>query len=238
MIKKKHPVFIVVIIASLIVLLLSVSRPKYILRQDVEEHFERCYGEIQFVAKLFDKQVSEAKKVHVLSTPIGGIRKAFSIEIDENSYIEIVLQYRNVKYDPERGEETILLSYVITADSPDTQANIADFDTELFSALIQASSHKDVSVEKIFEFLSAPEEKYPASKYGFFKQNGEKVAKIQYLNFGGDWATVYWGIEYYEREDSSIELHYFGPISTEITYGTGDGSLSHLFLDKYKRLKI
>ena len=41
------------------------------------------------------------------------------------------------------------------------------------------------------EFLSAPESKYAASKYGFQKLNGEIIAKEYPLNFFEDWCIFY-----------------------------------------------
>ena len=191
------------------------------LQEEVWEHFDNSFEAIRLVASSFNKTLSDENNIsHVPDDETSGdMRDSFTIIVDDNSYIRVSLQYRIIKHDPERGEETIVLSYYIEPDSPDAPADCADFDIEFFTALIHATSRKDVTEEMLKEFLSAPEDEYPASRYGFYKLNGERVAKTKYLNRWSDWALVFWGLDYYEKRDSSLELHYFGPLAC----GTGDG---------------
>ena len=212
--KKALVVFFLFFAVTMCIILLVGCNQKYVLRENVEESFADCYIVLERVANAFDKTVGDTIRFQGLpmETAQGEIRKAFSIIIDEGSYIEVLLQYRNLRSKPERGEETITLTYYVNSNNHELSASETTFNLDFFAALIKAVSREDVTKEDLSDFLLAPENKYPASKYGFYKMNEEKKKKIAYLNPGSDWARVQWGLAYYQRADSSYEFCYFGPV--------------------------
>lgn len=62
-----------------------------------------------------------------------------------------------------------------------------DFNVKLFVALVNSISRKSITEGYCNEFINAPEDRFPSSRYNHVKQEDELIAKWQALNFFEDW---------------------------------------------------
>lgn len=111
--------------------------------------------------------------------------KDLLITINENE--KIYIRMINSAYSSNWGLESFALVYSIKNSKSETKS----FNTKLFVELANEISEKAITKGFCDEFLKAPESKYPASKYGFEKLNGELIAKETALNFFEDWSISY-----------------------------------------------
>jgi len=110
--------------------------------------------------------------------------KDLSIIINDVAKIEI--RICNTAYNKPTGVESFTIEYFLNDGDIQNQ-----FDTNFFVELVNSISGKSLSKEFCDSFLTAPEEKYAATRHGFKKLNGEKIAKTHFFNFFEDWAIFY-----------------------------------------------
>ena len=93
----------------------------------------------------------------------------------------------NSAYNSKTGVESFNLQYTIN----DNESNKKNFNIDFFIELVNSVTGKIITKEFCDEFLQASENKFPTSKYGFEKLNGELIAKQKVLNFFEVWTITY-----------------------------------------------
>ena len=108
----------------------------------------------------------------------------FILKVDAKNRIEIDIS--NSAIGESKGVESFSINYVIESSHKHDSYNLP-----LFVDLANCLSGKELTNDFCEEFLSAPESKYAATRHGFQKLNGEKIAKQHFFNFQEDWKIFY-----------------------------------------------
>ena len=163
-----------------------------------QKHFEKFKLEIQRIVAAYD---SEATIIEEQKD-----RYSQSLFINTGKAIIEVRIFNDIGYDRgtnKRSVEKYYICYVI--DDPTADQVI---DVELFADLVNCVSMKRVSTATVEEFLAAPPEKYPASRFGgeeYSGEEGEPIRKIRAL----DLLELHYGLKY-QQTGSVEELSLFG----------------------------
>lgn len=155
--------------------------------------FNGCYEEIELIA---DKHKLEN---NFLVTDEANLLKKYHISVNDTS--NIYIEFSTNATETQKGMGYFSVSYTISDIS-----NENSFDVELFTELVNSISGKTITADFVTEFLSAPEEKYSAQKYGL-SGDGYAVEKMHALNFCEDWVVGY-NLTY----DNQAELWFSGYI--------------------------
>ena len=148
----------------LIIMNLFGCNTKHLTVEQSKKNFNVYQDAIQ---KIVDEYGYKMVETHDENVDNPDIIKDLSITINDFSKIEIRIS--NSAYNKPTGVEGLSIRYFLN--DGDTQN---EFDTKFFVDIINSISGKSLSKEFCDSFLTAPEEKYPASRYGFDKLNGEK----------------------------------------------------------------
>ena len=192
----------VIILLAVLLLLSGLSgcaEQKDVTIEQTLENADMYFEELQKLAERYNAEIE--KTTHSYSDAqncYAYIRIDIIITISADEEIKIVID--NSTYNSTKGIESFSVNYYLNNDNVQHQ-----FDTQIFTDVVNCVSGKKISVEFCDEFLAAPESEYPASKYGFDKLNGELVAKMHALNFLEDWM-----ISYVMTKDGNEELSFGG----------------------------
>lgn len=154
---------------------------KHITIEQSQKNFLTYQDSLEKVASQYNLELTETKDFNF--DDLDSI-KDFVVFINTESQIRI--RMINSAFESEKGVESFSIDYTIVNTDFEN-----DFNIQLFVDLVNCISGKTVSVDLCNEFLSAPESKYAAEKYGFQKLNGEKIAKEYPLNSFEDWNISY-----------------------------------------------
>ena len=159
---------------------------------ELTDKFDECYNEIESITDKYNLNYKclVTNKVQSL--------KDFSIIINDNSNIDI--RFSSNATETKKGSGMFSISYTISNVSDDI------FDIKLFTELANSISGKTITSTFVYEFLTAPEEKYSAKKYGL-SGDGYDIEKMYALNFLEDWFIGY-NLTY----DNHAELWLYGYI--------------------------
>ncbi len=144
----------------------------------------------------------------ILLVPLCGCKKAASLYDYKSRLTDAAEEFKlelhedeqyNLKYSISPLEGGTIIITLYNEDAKDVNAvssftveytknlNEDDFNVKLFVALVNSVSKKDISEGYCCEFINAPEDRFPSSRYNHIKQEGELTAKWQALNFFEDW---------------------------------------------------
>ena len=129
-----------------------------------------------------------------------GIYRNYVIDLNDETYVKVWLHCnanKDVSGWPDTGYEMFSVDYYSDGNR--------EFNLELFTDIVNTISGRKITKEYCETFLSDPEEKHPASKYGLKKTEGEKVRKSESLNFWDDWS-----IDYILYDDETEEFSFSG----------------------------
>ncbi len=188
---------IIMLLAVLLLLsgLSGCAERKRVTIEQTLENADMYFEELQKLAERYSAEIAKTTPDYVEEQD-GYVEVTITISEDEKVQIVIV----NSAYDSQTGVEGFTVNYFLNNNNVQHQ-----FDTQIFTDVVNCVSGKKISVEFCDEFLAAPESEYPAGKYGFDKLNGELVAKMHALNFLEDWM-----ISYVMTKDGNEELTFGG----------------------------
>lgn len=188
---------IIMLLAVLLLLsgLSGCAERKRVTIEQTLENADMYFEELQKLAERYNAEIAKTTPDYVEEQD-GYVEVTITISADEKVQIVIV----NSAYDSQKGVEGFTVNYFLNNNNVQHQ-----FDTQIFTDIVNCVSGKKISVEFCDEFLAAPESEYPAGKYGFDKLNGELVAKMHALNFLEDWM-----ISYVMTKDGNEELSFGG----------------------------
>lgn len=188
----------VIILLAVLLLLSGLSGCAERKRVTIEQTLENAdmyFEELQKLAERYNAEIEKTTSGYI-DEQDGYVEMTITISAYEKVQIVIV----NTAYDSQTGVEGFTVNYFLNNNNVQHQ-----FDTQIFTDVVNCVSGKKISVEFCDEFLAAPESEYPAGKYGFDKLNGELVAKMHALNFLEDWM-----ISYVMKKDGNEELTFGG----------------------------
>ena len=165
------------VIAMILLLASSLSCSKLFTYQESNDHFTGYEKKLcKIVADFGFSLENEASadypvlEKHISRNYIVSLNDGDTVRINLDNY----LQHEN------KGSETFSVEYTISRIEN-------QFNVELFTALVNAVSGKKITTELCTEFIDAPEERYPVSRYNRKKGKDEVAAKCNALNFFEDW---------------------------------------------------
>ncbi len=163
----------------------KISKPK------AEDNFEEYEKEITDYVAQYGYELS----VENDDETEGYMNKDIYIVINDNESITVYLEF---SYDKNKGVEDFWMTYDMLK-----QESLDDYDIGFYVGLVNLISGRELSLDFCKDFLYASEDEYPASRYNYNKLNGEKIAKMQALNFWEDWDISY---TLYKEDNSELEF--------------------------------
>ena len=168
---------------------------KHLTIEQSKENFAIYEESLKIITEKYDLELTSEEDKNIENQDS---YKDFIITVSSN--VEIEIRIINSAYESEKGVEGFNVNYRIS-----NMNSEGDFNIPLFVDLVNCLSGENISVDYCNEFLSAPESKYSAEKYGYKKLNGEIIAKQHALNFFEDW-----NISYILSEDGEATLSFGG----------------------------
>lgn len=148
-----------------------------------EVDLENCEEQMIEIANKYGYETSGHGRGYLYIYPGNDDKITSSVECNENGKVTFGVEYE---------------SYLVDEES--------QINSEIFVELVNLLSEHTITQSYCDEFLNAPEEQYSASRYGYEKNNDEKIVKIDTLSFYEE----EWGIYYTLYEDGKEVLYVYG----------------------------